>query len=136
MKNFWNEQTVNRNADRAGFANSHEYIRAKEKEFERDSGVKWSAEHTAGGYRFDPVDEGIPVASSVADDDLASIRYVYEQMDKGGTGYVSYLRVSEDSGISLRRLMPIVRWMEKQGTARRTINRMGKAYAFKLIGSM
>ena len=133
MKNFWIEQTVNRNSDRAGFPNPHEYIRAKEKEFERDSGVAWSASHEAGGYVFNPVDDGVPTALSVAEDDLVLIRYAYGQMAKDVTGYVSYLRVSERSGISLRRLMPMVKWMEKQGMARRTVNRMGKVYAFKLI---
>ena len=127
---------MNRNSDKAGFANPHEYIIAKEREFERDSGVKWSAVHEAGGYRFDPVDEGIPVASSVAEDDLEAIRYACGQQDKDVTGYVSYLRISEATGIGLRRLMPIVKWMEKQGMARRTGNRMGKVHAFKLTGGV
>jgi hypothetical protein len=42
MKTFWTEQVVNQNADKAGFPNPQEYLTAKQKEFERDSGVRWS----------------------------------------------------------------------------------------------
>jgi hypothetical protein len=54
-------------------------------------------------------------------------------METGIGGYVTYVQASERSGVSLRRLIPIVKWMEKAGRARRTVNRMGKGYAFKLI---
>jgi hypothetical protein len=133
MKTFWTEQVVNQNADKAGFANSQEYLTAKVREFERNSGVKWSVSHGGGGYRFDPVDDGMPIANTVSDDDLEAIRFACRVIDSGMIGYVTYLIVSEESGISLRRLMPIVKWMEKKGMARRTVNRMGKGYAFKLV---
>lgn len=132
MKNFWTESTVNRNADRAGFPNPEAYLTAKEKEFERDSGVKWSASHGGGGYTFHPVDEGIPVANSVSPEDLELIRYAYKKM-VAEFPYVTYLAIHEKTGISLKRLMSIVKWMEKNGQARRTVNRMGKVHAFKLL---
>jgi hypothetical protein len=133
MKTFWTEQVVNQNADKAGFSNPQEYLTAKQNEFERDSGVRWSVSHGNGGYRFVPVDDGIPVANMVSDDDLGAIRIAYRAIDKDMAGYVTYLMASYESGISLRRLIPIVKWMEKKGMARRTVNRMGKGYAFKLM---
>jgi hypothetical protein len=69
----------------------------------------------------------------VSDDDLGAIRIAYRAIDKDMAGYVTYLMASYESGISLRRLIPIVKWMEKKGMARRTVNRMGKGYAFKLM---
>ena len=132
IRNFWTERTVNRNSDKAGFTNSQEYLNAKAKEFESNSGVKWSISPGGGGYTFHPIDEGIVIASTVADNDLNAIKYAYKTIEKDLTGYVSYLRVSETSEISLKQLIPIVKWMEKHGVARRTVDRMGKGFAFKL----
>jgi hypothetical protein len=73
MRTFWTEGVVGRNADKAGFQNPHEYLLAKAREFERDSGVKWSVSHQAGGYQFDAVDDGVAVASTVSDDDIGAI---------------------------------------------------------------
>lgn len=136
MKNFWTEAVVNRNSDKAGFSNPHEYLLAKQREFERDSGVRWSVSHGGGGYMFHPVDEGVPVASSVSDEDVKMIGWAYGRIEKDVTGYVTYLDTSEESGIGLRRLIPIIKWMERQGRARRTVNRMGKGFAFKLAGGV
>jgi hypothetical protein len=132
MKTFWPEATVNRNSDKAGFANPQDYLSAKAKEFERDSGVKWSVSHQGGGYQFDAIDDGIPIASTVAEQDVEAIVFAYRGLEKGFAGYVTYVQISEKTGISLRRLIPIVKWLERSQKARRTVNRMGKGYAFKL----
>jgi putative nucleotidyltransferase with HDIG domain len=133
MRTFWTEQTVNRSYDKAGFTNPQEYLTAKQKEFEKSTGVKWSVQHVNAGYAFHPIDEGVAVANTVSDEDVAAIRRVYDELPKDFTGYVTYLSASEKTDIGLRRLMPIVKWLEKEGKARRTVDRMGKGYAFKLV---
>jgi len=134
MRNFWTEQTVNRNADRAGFSNPQEYLLAKKREFEADSGVRWSVVHGGGGYTFHPVDEGVPVPADVPEGTVSSLRTGYMLSERDFGGYVTYLAAHETTDIPLFDLMGVVRWMERQGMARRTVDRMGKGYAFKLVG--
>ena len=134
MKNFWTEQTVNRNAGRAGFANVHEYLLAKQHEFEARTGVKWSVSHQHGGYTFDPVDEGVAIPVHVAAKVVQDVKDAYERAKETFGGYATYLDVHEASGLGLRQVMGVVRFMERVGDALRTVNRMGKAHAFKLKG--
>lgn len=130
---FWTDETVNRNSDKAGFSNPHEWCMAKQRELEKETSVKWSWYNAHGGYKFDAIDEGLPIANMVAESDLDSIRYSYKNAPKDFTEYVDYLTIAKATNISLRRLIPIIKWMEKEGIAKRTINRMGKGYAFKLM---
>ena len=131
MKTFWTEGTVNRLATLAG-TRSHDWLRGKQTEFEKRFGVNWSVSHQHGGYQFSPVDEGVPVHGVEAYEQ--TIVRAYKEMPRPAiTGYVSYWEVFEKTGMDLRVIMGVVKDMEKRGYARRTVNRMGKGFAFKIV---
>jgi len=133
-RHFWAEETVSRNAEKEGIP-FHEWVSNKQKEFEQRTGVRWSAEQAHAGYNFLPTDEGIQPMSSVNPDTERKIRNAYLSL-KGDsfTGYVTYFEVWEETSWDLKGLTAAIKNLEKQGKARRTINRMGKGVAFKLIG--
>ena len=132
MNTFWTDRTVNRNADKAGIR-PVEWVDMQRKQYEKMTGVKWSWYTAHGGYQIDPVDDGIPV-SEVGMDIVAEVMDAYIATEKDAFGYVSYMQVTHKSGLRLDDIMRAVKWMEKQGEARRTVNRMGKGYAFKIVG--
>jgi len=133
MKTFWTEATVHQNMKRLGFQNPQEYTLSIQTKLESSTGVKWSICRSNGGYAFHPIDEGISARDSVSDKDVTLIREAYEELPKDHTGYVNYQRMSEKADMRLSRLIPIIKWMEKNGMALRTVDRMGKGYAFKLL---
>jgi hypothetical protein len=132
MKNFWTHETANRRAEAEGMG-SADWIMAKQREFEANTGVKWSVANQQGGYMLHPIDDGVPVMHPVPRDTVQKIKAAYEAADKDFTGYVTYLQINEDKGFDLKGLMAAIKGMEKDGLARRTVNRMGKGYAFKLV---
>lgn len=132
MRYYWTEETVNRKADSEGIR-PQEWVEARRKEFESNTGVKWGAASQHGGYAFHPIDDGMPVMHPVPRDTAQKIRIAYEAIGKDSTGYVSYLQVYEHTGWDLKGLMAAIKGMERDGQARRTVDRMGKGYAFKLL---
>ena len=131
MKTFWTEETVNRKADQLGVS-SHDWLLRTQHRFETETGVKWSVSHQGGGYQFDPVDEGVAAMSGAAFEQV--IVAACKLLPKiEFSGYVTYQQVAQASGVDLRMVMAIVKDMEKRGYALRTVNRMGKGYAFKLV---
>ena len=90
--------------------------------------------HGGGGYTFNPVDEGVPVPANVTEDAPRLLATGYGSAERDFGGYVTYLSAHEETGIPLAELMGVVKWMERKGTARRAVDRMGKGFAFKLVG--
>jgi hypothetical protein len=132
-RHFWTEETVSRNANSEGIP-FHEWVLNKQREFEKRTGVRWSAEQVHAGYNFLPTDEGIPPMPSVSPDTERKIRNVYLSLKGDGfSGYVTYFEVWEKTSWDLKGLAAAIKNLEKQGKARRTINRMGKGVCFKLV---
>jgi len=78
------------------------------------------------------VDDGIS-AGTVGDDVIESVLNTYKELRDGFHGYVSYFDVySEIGNIPIALIMRAVKWLERNGAALRTVNRMGKGYAFKI----
>jgi hypothetical protein len=71
---------------------------------------------------------------SMGRDTEQKIRSVCETV-KGDSmsGYVTYFEMWNDTSWDLKGLMAAIKYMEKQGKAHRTVNRMGKGTAFKLV---
>ena len=132
MKHFWTEETVARNADAASVS-SHDWLIAKQRELEADTGVRWSIVHQHAGYGFHPIDTGIMAMDAVGRDTMQKIRLAYTRAEKDFTGYVSYLQIQEETHWDLKGLMAAVKCLERLGIARRTVDRMGKPFAFKLV---
>lgn len=132
MNTFWTDRTAERNATKVGLRPA-EWMELQRKAYERMTGVKWSWYTAGGGYQMNPVDEGMSVSEPGTD--LASeVEVAYAKAEKDAFGYVTYMAVSMAGGPRLKELMGAVRWMEKRGKASRTVDRMGKGYAFKLTG--
>ena len=127
------ERTAIRNADKAGIR-PHDWLNVRREELEKKTHVKWSISHAHGGYAFDPIDEGVS-AGPVSDEVIDSILWAHGKAESDGfSGYVRYLSVYQEIGyLPLSMIMRAVKWLEKKGRVRRTVNRMGKGYAFKLV---
>jgi len=130
-KTSWSTSTVTRNANKEGMRES-DWILAKQREYERASGVKWSASTRGDGWTLLPaVDQRITLPSEVPPEIVARVTEAY-QATKSPLGYVSYFNVAEKSGLSFRQVMEVVRYLVKQGQAHPTVDRMGNNVYFKL----
>jgi hypothetical protein len=132
-RHFWTEETVSRNADKEGIPFA-DWLMNKQREFEQNTGVKWSAEQIHAGYNFLPCDEGVSAMPSMGRNTEQKIQNMYETV-KGDSmsGYVTYFGMWDNTSWDLKGLMAAIKYLEKQGKARRTVNRMGKGTAFKLV---
>jgi hypothetical protein len=133
MKTFWTEETVNKNADKNGLRQC-DWLSSKRHEFEVLTGVRWSICPERGGFQFHPVDDGIkPVTHELAMD-FRIIDICRHIVTGREIPYVSYLEIfKKGPDLNLRDIMEAVRDMEKRGLAMRTVDRMGKGYAFKIL---
>jgi len=130
MKHFWTDNTIRMKASEEGIS-PHEWILQKEKSLGETYDMKWSASPGGGGYSFYPIDDGVePIASPQYAEKI--VRAYWELPKPEVIGYVTYLQVWSAMNTSMKIIMGVVKWMEKQGFARRTVDRMGKVYAFKL----
>jgi hypothetical protein len=131
VKTFWTEATVNKNADKEKLR-PQKWICWKRAEFELATGVQWSACSQHGGYQFHAVDDGVAEIASIEFADR--IAGVYRDLPKDVTGYVTYMQVYEKMQSTMSVVMGVVKGMERSGMAVRTVDRMGKGFAFKVIG--
>ena len=132
LRTNWTQLSLDRYASHNGLANASEAVLAICREYGKETNVKWDWVSAGGGVTVMPVDDGI---SPVSRDELAedTIRDSYETVKDSVTGFASYWDVYLDNPlISLPDIMRCVRTMEKYSMARRTVNRSGKGYAFKL----
>lgn len=134
MRRFWTDETVARKAEQAGIR-PQEWVTQQEGEFEKVTEVRWSASAMAGGWQFDPVDEGVDAPDAADRIMVAQVSEAWRESAKDVTGYVSYWTAKEWLGtVRLMDVMKAVKWLESKGRAVRTVNRMGKGFAFKLKG--
>ena len=130
MKTQWTEATVNRNADKEKLR-PQEWLFKKQRQFEQAFEVQWSVCSQHGGYQFHAIDDGVAEIPSI--DFADKIAGIYRDLPKDATGYVTYLQVYEKMQSTMSVVIGVVKWMERQGMARRTVDRMGKGFAFKVI---
>lgn len=132
MKTFWSNITIQRTAAKKGMREC-DWVQERRVFFEKKTGVKWSVCSGGDGIQFHPVDDFIEAIDIdvVKYAVICKIREAYLGLAIAGD-YVSYLQVSEKSGLDLKDLMGVIKGMEKKGLAHRTVDRMGKGYAFKM----
>lgn len=132
-KTTWGHDALTAHARKHGLANASDAALHVCRGYEAESGVKWDWFHARGKVQLTPVDEN--VAPKFGDVFLlAAILAAYAKVKDGLTGYASYLSVCKAGSLSMVEVMGHVKALEKRGQARRTVNRNGKAHAFKLVG--
>lgn len=134
MNRFLKQSEVNRQATRKGIS-VHDFLLERQKKYGKQTGVKFSADHRNDGYDFHPVDDGVCAYNN---DELAlKVEEIYwnHQKSQFVPQYMTYVEMWECLGKSDFELVDVigtVKWMEGKGKALRTVDRMGKGYAFKM----
>lgn len=137
MKRLLKEATVNKNADKCGMQ-PQTWLLARQMEFEEATGVKWSFWPSGDGWHFNPIDEGVePISDYLISSEIIGA-FAGARVNKTLlSGYATYWDVAKYLKLPLRLVMGVVKWMEKRDSefkAIRTVDRMGKGYAFRVTG--
>ena len=130
LKTFYSERSIIMLERKTGLGYS-EFFNSEVIDREEDTGVKWVWGFISGGVSVMPVDRG-QKARDLSEESQEIILDVYENL-KDSLGFVSYFNISELAGIELPDIMSQVLSWEKQGLAKRTVNRMGYCEAFKIV---
>lgn len=128
MKTTWKFETVQ--AGRSG-REEHEWLRAKQLDFEQKTGVAWSYESAHGMYIFNACMRAVDAQH--ADGDAAD-RIIAWMNTNGcwGLKYVQLLDISEGTGLPLTVVCGTCWALVKNQQLKVTVDRMGKPTAVAL----